>query len=81
MKVILRLRELEILYNFFMCLAEMLGASSALRKKIYLMILFSEIMNQILYLKLTLAICKTYQFISYNSVVSYFNFYATLSSG
>ena len=47
----------------FLCvLFETIGARCAPQRNAHLVILFSEIMNQIVYLKWALAVCKTCQF-------------------
>ena len=59
------LKELEILVQkMCVCLIENFDATGAPRTNVHLVILFLKIMNQIVYLKRALAICKTCHFIT-----------------
>ena len=63
----LRAERIRILvHKFCVRLVETFGgaATRAPRRKVHFVVLFSEILNEIVYLKCALAICKTCQFIT-----------------
>ena len=68
----------EIIWCTILCVPYWDFRHTCTSKNAHLMILFSEIMNQIVYLKWALAICKTWQFINLQGNVYFqiFPFYS-----